>query len=516
MRILYLDIDTLRPDHLSCYGYYRETSPNIDAVAKEGIRFDKFYASDTPCMPSRAALFTGRLGIHNGIVNHGFTASDLKPFEPLRFFNNRQSPLSQLVTLLRRLGYYTVSVSPFGERHSAWWYYDGFREMYNPGKGGMERADEVIPLALKWLEENGKEDNWFLHINIWDPHTPYRTPLEYGNPFEDSPPPSWLTEETLARHREMYGPHSARTPHDLKDMPEEFFQRYPRLPRSIESLEDYKKWIDGYDTGIHYADYWSGKIFDLLKKLNVWEDTLIIISSDHGENQGELNVYGDHQLADEITHRIPLIIKGPGVKEGIVDSEFHYNIDLSATLVDFLGGWELIPQMWDAESFADTLRTGKPNGRPYLVLSHCVWSIQRSVRFGKWLLIETYDDGCKEILKPTMLFDIESDPHELIDLSDTYPEVVKEGKVLLKEWLNENMTKSLSDEDPLITTLHNSGPYHIPIYQLMDYADTVRRIWGEEKTEKLIERHKEQYYRYLLKGYRFLEAVEFSKGYQSR
>ncbi|MGC8890948.1 MAG: sulfatase-like hydrolase/transferase, partial [bacterium] len=68
MRILYLDIDTLRADHLSCYGYHRETSPNIDAVAREGIRFNRFYASDTPCMPSRAALFTGRFGIHNGIV----------------------------------------------------------------------------------------------------------------------------------------------------------------------------------------------------------------------------------------------------------------------------------------------------------------------------------------------------------------------------------------------------------------------------------------------------------------
>jgi len=202
MRILYLDIDTLRPDHLSSYGYHRETSPNIDAVAREGIRFNRFYASDTPCMPSRAALFTGRFGIHNGIVNHGFTASDLQVFEPLRFFNNRQSPLTQLVTLLRRLGYYTVSVSPFGERHSAWWYYDGFREMYNPGKGGMETADEVVPLALKWLETNGKDDNWFLHVNLWDPHTPYRTPMEYGNPFEDSPPPHWITEEIIKNHRE--------------------------------------------------------------------------------------------------------------------------------------------------------------------------------------------------------------------------------------------------------------------------------------------------------------------------
>jgi len=66
MRILYIDIDTLRPDHLSCYGYLRQTSPNIDAAAAAGVRFTNFYATDTPCLPSRTALFTGRFGICTG------------------------------------------------------------------------------------------------------------------------------------------------------------------------------------------------------------------------------------------------------------------------------------------------------------------------------------------------------------------------------------------------------------------------------------------------------------------
>ena len=62
MRILFVDIDSLRPDHLSCYGYHRETSPNIDRVAKEGVRFMNCYATDTPCLPSRTALFSGQFG----------------------------------------------------------------------------------------------------------------------------------------------------------------------------------------------------------------------------------------------------------------------------------------------------------------------------------------------------------------------------------------------------------------------------------------------------------------------
>jgi choline-sulfatase len=76
MRLLHLDLDTLRPDHLGCYGYHRDTSPNMDRLAREGLRFDNYYASDAPCLPSRAALMTGQFGIHNGVINHGGTCAD--------------------------------------------------------------------------------------------------------------------------------------------------------------------------------------------------------------------------------------------------------------------------------------------------------------------------------------------------------------------------------------------------------------------------------------------------------
>ena len=79
MRILYLDIDTLRADHLGCYGYLRNTSPNIDRLAAGGVRLESCYVSDAPCLPSRASMFTGRFGIHTGVVNHGGLCADLRP-----------------------------------------------------------------------------------------------------------------------------------------------------------------------------------------------------------------------------------------------------------------------------------------------------------------------------------------------------------------------------------------------------------------------------------------------------
>ncbi|NQT19953.1 MAG: sulfatase-like hydrolase/transferase, partial [Planctomycetes bacterium] len=117
MRILYLDLDTLRPDHLGCYGYRRNTSPNIDIIAGEGIRFDNYYCSDAPCLPSRTALMTGAFGIHSGVVGHGGTAADLRLQGAERGFVDRLRH-SSLPAMLRRAGLKTVSISPFAERHS--------------------------------------------------------------------------------------------------------------------------------------------------------------------------------------------------------------------------------------------------------------------------------------------------------------------------------------------------------------------------------------------------------------
>ena len=200
MRILYVDVDTLRPDHLGCYVYHRNTSPNIDAIARDGVRFTDCYCSDAPCLPSRAALFTGRFGIHTGIVGHGGTAADVRLEGARRSFFDR-ARFDNLPAFLRSAGLRTVSISPFAERHSAWWFYAGFSEMHNTGKGGMESAEDVTPTVLKWIDANAKDDNWFLQINYWDPHTPYRAPAEFGNPFENDPLPEWLTEDVLAEHR---------------------------------------------------------------------------------------------------------------------------------------------------------------------------------------------------------------------------------------------------------------------------------------------------------------------------
>ncbi|MCB8828083.1 sulfatase-like hydrolase/transferase, partial [Escherichia coli] len=132
---------------LGCYGYHRNTSPVIDSLARDGIRFDNVYVSDVPCHPSRTALWSGRHGMKTGVVGHGGTAC-----EPFREGAERAWAGTFYeegwMRALRDLDYHTTTISSFGERHGCWHWYAGFNEIINPGKAGMENADEVSSLAV--------------------------------------------------------------------------------------------------------------------------------------------------------------------------------------------------------------------------------------------------------------------------------------------------------------------------------------------------------------------------------
>jgi choline-sulfatase len=479
MRILYVDIDSLRPDHLGCYGYHRRTSPNIDALAARGVRCTNYYVSDAPCLPSRTALFSGRLGIHTGVVGHGGTAADPFVQGPSRAFRSSLGQNAWMMAL-RRARHRTATVSTFGERHSAFHWYAGFQDIFNHGTGGGERADEVLPYALRWLEQWARHEDWFLHVNFWDPHTPYRTPPSYGDPFAADPPPAWLTEEILQAHRASFGPHSACEPVGFGG--ERPSQRLPRMVDEIRTLEDYKRWIDGYDTGIRYADEYVGRLLQALADHGVLDETLVVVSADHGENQGELNVYGDHQTADHVTCRVPLVVAGPGIPRGAVDTGLHYHLDLAPTLCALLGS-EPAP-FWDGRSFADALRGRRDPGRDFLVLSQGAWSCQRGVRWDRWLLLRTYDPGLKDI-PPLALFDVETDPHETRNLVADHPEVMRHGLALLEGWLAEQMASSPAAVDPMWTVLREGGPFHTR-GKLESYCERLRATGRGHHADRLL------------------------------
>jgi arylsulfatase A-like enzyme len=434
-------------------------------------------------LPSRTALFSGRNGFHTGVVGHGGTSADPFAEGETRGFRD-QFGATCWMAALRRAGYRTVTVSPFGERHSAWHWYAGFSEIYNTGKGGMERADEMALPALDWIRRNAAQDNWFLHVNFWDPHTPYRTPGDMGNPFAEDPLPEWYTEDLRQRAWEETGFHCAQDVNGWGG--EDTHEHYPRVPQSLDSMDAVRQWIDGYDTGIRYADHYVGALIRALDEAGVLDETAIIIGADHGENHGVLKVWGDHQTADHVTCRVPLIVRWPGVTGGArVDSALHYHYDWAATVIELAGG--TVPDNWDGAPFSQAFRAGEQAGRDSLVLSQNAHVCQRSVRFEDYLCIRTYHDGYK-LYDDVMLFNLADDPRETTNLAPSAPEIVDRAMAYLADWHAQMMLTSATDVDPLMTTLREGGPLHAR-GALPRYLERLRATGRSAQAAALVARH---------------------------
>ena len=482
MKVLFIDIDTLRPDRMSCYGYERKTTPNMDEIANDGVVFENYYCSDAPCLPSRAALVSGMFGIHNGAVGHGGTAADMSLYGSTRSFRN-QNDTNNLFNTFRSAGFYTASISSFAERHSSFWFNAGFNETHNVGDGGMESGEKVIPIALDWLDKNNDNDNWFLHLHIWDPHTPYRAPEDFGEPFNKDEVKTWITEEEFKKHLKHTGPHGANEINMFDDNED---KKYPRHPGKILTYNEMKNFQNEYDRSVNYSDYLIGQVLDKLRTYGIYEDTAIIITSDHGENMGELGLYGEHATADHPTCHIPMLIKWPGAKANHRDIGLHYNIDLAPTIAELLN--VEIKDNWDGTSYSGSLMADTDTGHECIILSQLAHVCQRSVIFGDWLYIRTYHDGY-HLFDDEMLFNLKCDPYEQNDIKAEYPEIVAKGAKYIFDWVDKQMKKSSQQIDPLWTVISEGGPFHAIDYPFEKYLERLRNTGRADGAEKLVEKY---------------------------
>ncbi|MBT5876437.1 MAG: sulfatase [Candidatus Latescibacteria bacterium] len=442
MRILYFDIDSLRPDHLGCYGYGRPTSPTIDKIASQGMRFDHYYCADSPCMPSRHGWITGRYGINNGVVTHGGPASQLSIREQLYGGPDDRNQLVQ--RKLRQNGLETVCFSNFAPRHCATWFSMGWTEYHSPSlHTGSESAEEVNEPVLRWIENNGARDDYFLYINYWDPHRVYNVDQQWFDRMREHPVPGdWPDNAAIRGQQDINGwftaanlfPNGAKSP-------------TPNMPDTIGTREDFEHMVTGYDAEIAYTDHQIRRVLDALEAQGVLDETVVIISADHGEAMGEHGVYGDHVCADECINKVPLIIHWPGVTTpGSVCEDYLYNVDFVATLIELTGGQ--IPEFYDGRSFADGMGTGSCKLHDYLVWGHGLYALQRTVRTPRNLMTRTYDNF-GYTFDPVELYDMEKDPYQTRNLRDEQPETVNQMDHYLAEWLHEQQAKPYSIPDPL-------------------------------------------------------------------
>ncbi|MBD3241366.1 MAG: sulfatase-like hydrolase/transferase [Chitinivibrionales bacterium] len=452
MRIIYFDMDCTRPDHLGVYGYPRPTSPVLDELAKTSVVFDNCFASDTPCLPSRAALFSCRPGIANGVVSHEWPGCNFRfPARPgmAQYYPEYEMPMR----LLQRHGYHTITFSVFAQRHLAWWFNAGFSEVSNPSAPhGHENSQTINPRVVDWLRHNVKRtENLFMHINYWDAHTTYRPDRGCRDRVAASPAPPFPDAALIRNHFEnVYGPKTARD--IMIRMGGEYRSPTEYMPDEIRDRDTYTHMLDSYDGCIATVDKAIGEIVDVLREQGVYDDTAIIVSADHGEAIAQMGMYFEHGVAVDGVAHVPLIVRWPGVTDhgGRCDA-MVYQYDFMATIMEMLGIER--PGCWDARSLAPALRGDTCDGYPYVVYGCGIFSLQRAVRTREYAYVKTFNSGCLP-LDNTYLFDIRHDPEQTLDIKHDNRSVVAEMERLYAEWWGRWCT----GPDAVIDPMHLQTP----------------------------------------------------------
>lgn len=329
--VLLITLDTLRADHLACYGYEKIRTPHLDRLAADGIRFEKAYTPVPLTLPAHAALFTGKYPMATGI--HDFYGNRLSAEHPT------------LAALVHARGYATAAVVGAAVLHSGFGldrgfdlYYDNF--VFSPQNettlDAVERpGDVVVDKALSWLGANHQR-RFFVWIHLYDPHHPYR------------PPPPYST-------------------------------LYPQRP---------------YDGEIAFADAQVGRVLEFLREKNLYDRTAIVVAGDHGEGLGEHGEKTHGFFIYDSTRRVPLIFKLPAhwpVRRKEVTTPVSL-IDVLPTVLRVVGlavppgvqGKNLLPLM---QGGRDERREGI-YAETFLPRLHFNWSELRSVQVGDYHFID--------------------------------------------------------------------------------------------------------------------------------
>ncbi|UCH35527.1 MAG: sulfatase [Armatimonadota bacterium] len=423
MNVLLLDIDTLRADHLGCYGYARKTSPNLDALAAQGALCEKLYAPAVPTQPSHTTMYTGQYPITHGIVSHGGAASlaDDAPFLP---------------ELLQKAGYTTCAVDTM--RAMKPWFARGYEFYVDPSAGLEHRhaatCERVNARAIPWLRQHADE-RFFLYVHYWEPHTPYLPPARYRGLFYDGDPTDPKHDTLAAIYRQPFG----------EWWLESWFSQFPQPLRDAEYI------VAMYDGEIRYADDGVGELLAALDDTADADDTLVLVFSDHGENMYHHDVFFDHHGLYEGVIHCPLVVRWPGrVAAGTRVPHLVQHTDLAPTLLDAAG--VEIPQAIEGRSLVPLI-TAESHAPLHdrLITQECTWQAKWALRTDEYKLILSREQGRDLHDKPPReLYHLAADPGELTNLAERQPDVVAAMESELEQWIARMMEKNGLEQDPLI------------------------------------------------------------------
>jgi len=392
MKIVMLGIDTLRADHLSCYGYFRQTSPNIDAIAAEGFAFTNCFSVSNCTHPGFTAIFSGLYPESSGIVSHW---SRVDPPEG--------APM--LAEVLHGARLVTAAIDCL---HHAWesahrlypWFRRGY-DIYEWPWHKLAHAPGSPRRVCELISELADRD-FFLFYHPWHPHSPYDPPQECRI---FTPPASGAIEETAAL----------------------------------------------YDAEIYFTDLEVGQIVEALKQARIFDETLIVITADHGEIMGEERVvlgrkfnWGHIDLCDECV-RVPLIFRWPGrVPAGRCDALVQQP-DLLPTMLELAG---ISPSLGlDGTSLVPVMQ-GRQPGRETVHFVENTYQKKRAIRTRTQKFMRHGQPEISSVVRRE-LYDLEADPLEQFNEVDRQPDIASELEAKMDRWVRETLAKAGRESDPL-------------------------------------------------------------------
>ena len=393
--VILVSIDTLRADHVGAYGYQRQTTPYVDEFASGSVLFTEAVAPAPQTLPSHASIFTSLIPSHHGgLANFRFKLSE---------------DAVTMAEILKDHGYATVSFNDGGVMSESFGFSQGF-DLYDSTPRKSEFSTRVAP-AKEWLSRH-RDRPFFLFLHSYEVHLPLAPGAAYLELFDSGysgPLPDYLGGKVLRGIRDG----------------------------DIEITEaELEHIIDLYDATIRSMDAAFQDLIVFLFEADLLENSLIVFTSDHGEEYGERGRIAVHgpTLFDEVL-LVPLIIRFP---EGlfastVVDAQVR-SIDILPTVLDVLG--IEAPIRFDGTSLVDLVRSGTDRHLP--ALSEARSGTLASLRDGSWKVIRGE--------RTVKLFDLQNDPSETSDLSSDNPAEGERLRALLEHILESQRRVSTPHE----------------------------------------------------------------------
>lgn len=399
--ILLIVVDDHRADALGCLGHPAVQTPHLDKLAGGGTHFTHTFTSVPICTPARAELLTGRCAFRNGVPWFHYAVPEHIAWMPEVFrsagyqtfftgkWHNDGSPADHGFQTVRRL------------KNGGMWDHElTFQEENGPVTGF---STDLFAAAASEFISAPSEAPWFAYVAFTAPHDPRTPPPDYAALYEPDEIP--LPANYLPEHPFDNGEMTIR---------DEQLEVWPRTPEAIrQHLADYYGMISHLDAGV-------GEILEALERCGQAENTVVVYVGDHGLAIGSHGLMGKMSLYDHST-RVPFILRGPGVPEGLRSEALCQSYDLFPTLCDLAG--ISVPATVEGRSLGPVLRGESPEHREtvYCAYQHPLPSdapvaskplhhLQRMARDSRWKYIEYPFSGRRQ------LFDLETDPHELCDL----------------------------------------------------------------------------------------------------